>query len=36
MGSKLIIESEAQIEIERAIEWFESKQIGYEKSFIII
>jgi len=28
MGSKLIIEPEAQIEIDKAIEWYESKQVG--------
>ncbi len=33
MGSKLIIESEAQIEIEKAIEWFESKQVGLGEEF---
>lgn len=33
MGSKLIIELEAQIEIDKAIEWYESKQIGLGADF---
>jgi len=33
MGSKLIIEPEAQEEIEEAIEWYESKQIGLGADF---
>ncbi|MGB0879995.1 MAG: type II toxin-antitoxin system RelE/ParE family toxin [Polaribacter sp.] len=33
MGSKLVIESEAQKEIDEAIEWYESKQIGLGKDF---
>lgn len=28
MGSKIIIEPEARIEIEEAIEWYESKKPG--------
>ena len=33
MGSKLIIEPEAQEEIDKAIEWYESKQIGLGADF---
>jgi len=33
MGSKLIIEPEAQIEIDKAIEWYESKKIGLGADF---
>ena len=33
MGSKLIIELEAQIEIDKAIKWYESKQIGLGADF---
>ena len=33
MGSKLIIEPEAIIEIENAIDWYESKQVGLGKTF---
>ena len=33
MGSKLIIEPEAQTEIYNAIEWYESKQIGLGADF---
>jgi hypothetical protein len=33
MGFKLIIETEAQLEIEEAIEWYESKQIGLGADF---
>jgi len=33
MGSKLIIELEAQIEIDKAIECYESKQIGLGADF---
>lgn len=34
MGSKLIIEPDAQIEIYDAIDWYESKQIGLGEEFI--
>lgn len=34
MGSKLIIEPEAQIEIEEAFEWYESKQLGLGAEFL--
>lgn len=33
MGSKLIIEPEAEIEIYDAIDWYESKQLGLGKEF---
>lgn len=33
MGSKLIIEPEAEIEIYDAIDWYESKQIGLGEEF---
>lgn len=33
MGSKLIIEPDAQAEIDKAIEWYESKQIGLGLDF---
>ena len=33
MAFKLTIEPEAQIEIEAAIEWYESKQLGLGKEF---
>ncbi len=33
MGSKLIIEPEAQEEIYNAIEWYESKQVGLGADF---
>ncbi len=33
MGSKLIIEPEAQIEIEDAIAWYEMKQLGLGTEF---
>ena len=34
MGFKLVIELEAQIEIEEAIEWYESKQVGLGADFL--
>jgi len=34
MGSKLVIESDAQIEIEKAIEWYEEKQVGLGADFL--
>ena len=34
MGSKLIIESDAQEEIINAIEWYESKQVGLGADFL--
>ena len=34
MGSKLIIEPEAQEEIIEAIEWYESKQVGLGADFL--
>ena len=34
MGFKLIIEPDAQIEIEDAIEWYESKQTGLGLDFL--
>jgi hypothetical protein len=33
MASKLTIEPDAQIEIENAIEWYESKRLGLGKEF---
>lgn len=33
MGSKLIIEPEAEIEIYSAIDWYESKQLGLGEEF---
>lgn len=34
MASKLIIEPEAQIEIEEAIDWYETQQIGLGLEFL--
>ena len=34
MGSKIIIEPEARIEIEEAIEWYESKKPGLGAEFL--
>ncbi len=34
MASKLIIEPEAQIEIEDAINWYENKQVGLGANFL--
>lgn len=36
MGSKLIIEPDAQKEIIEAIEWYESRQSGLGEDFLII
>jgi hypothetical protein len=33
MASKLTVEPEAQVEIEKAIDWYESKQPGLGKEF---
>lgn len=33
MGSKLIIEPEVQTEIDKAIKWYESKQVGLGADF---
>lgn len=34
MGSKLIIEPDAQAEIDKAIEWYESRQVGLGLDFL--